>query len=63
MKSRIEGTLNRSFALQIEKRQAADPADATGGEGDESTPTDNLVLSFPFASEEPYLRSSWFDEP
>ncbi len=64
-KSRVEGTLNRSFALQIVKRQsAADLAGATEGEGAEPAPADNLVLSFPFASEEPYLRGDcYWDDP
>ncbi|MFA7278632.1 MAG: prohead protease/major capsid protein fusion protein [Sterolibacterium sp.] len=63
-KSRIEGTLNRSFALRIEKQhRAADSSATAEGEGASATPADNLVLSFPFASEEPYLRSSWFDDP
>ena len=63
-KSRIEGTLNRSFALRIEKQQrAADPTATAEGTGTDPVQSDNLVLSFPFASEEPYLRSSWFDDP
>jgi len=63
-KSRIEGTLNRSFALRIEKRQMpADTAQAADGGGAEPSLPDNLVLSFPFVSEEPYLRDTWFDDP
>jgi hypothetical protein len=56
-KSRIDGTLHRSFALAANTRAAGDPA------ADGATPSDNLVLEFPFSSEEPYLRSSWWDDP
>lgn len=55
-KSRIDGTLHRSFTLSVSRRAAA-------GDGGESPAADNLILEFPFSSEEPYLRSSWFDDP
>jgi hypothetical protein len=44
----------RSFDLSITKRM---------DEGDSEKSNENLVLDFPFSSEEPYLRSSFFDEP
>lgn len=57
----IEGQVQRSFALQITKR-AAEPV--AGEESAESALlSENLVLEFPFSSEEPYLRSSYWDEP
>ncbi len=63
-RSRIEGTLHRSFALQIEKQQrAADSATAAEGKGAETSQADNLVLSFPFSSDEPYLRANFWDDP
>lgn len=60
-RQRIEGQVNRNFPLQLAQpvlspsngRDAADGAEPAG----------NLVLSFPFASEEPYLRSSFWDDP
>lgn len=47
-----ENIVTRSFDLSVTKR-------ADGGQ-DQSQ---NLILEFPFSSEEPYLRSSWFDGP
>jgi len=44
----------RSLSLSISKRAEED--------GSESMPG-NMVLEFPFSSESPYLRQSWFDEP
>lgn len=63
-RQRIEGTVNRSFALQITKREDT-PADPVEGEaaGEQSLLADNLILEFPFSSEEPYLRSTWYDGP
>ncbi len=48
-----ETLVTRNFQLTVQKREA-DP---------ESTSSSNLVLEFPFSSEDPYLRSNWFDEP
>ena len=58
--SRLDGTLYRSFDLAVSRRMAE--GDGTG-EGGETAPAENLVLEFPFSSEEPYLRSSWWDDP
>lgn len=44
----------RSLSLSISKRAEED--------GSESVPG-NMVLEFPFSSETPYLRQSWFDDP
>ena len=44
----------RSLSLSISKRTEED--------GSESVPG-NMVLEFPFSSESPYLRQSWFDDP
>lgn len=44
----------RSLSLSISKRAEED--------GSESVPG-NMVLEFPFSSESPYLRQSWFDDP
>lgn len=48
-----ENLVTRSSALSIhqQKDQQSDQ------------PDENLVFSFPFSSEEPYLRSNWFDAP
>lgn len=46
--------LNRSVDLTFTIR-SDDQADASSNQ--------NLILEFPFSSEEPYLRSAWFDEP
>lgn len=48
-----EQILTRSFDLDVTKR--ADTDDASTNK--------NLVLEFPFSSEEPYTRSNFFDEP
>jgi len=48
-----EALVTRNFQLTVQKREA-DP---------ESAASRNLVLEFPFSSEDPYLRSNWFDEP
>lgn len=48
-----EQLVTRDFDLSITKRM----------DEDESVKDGNMVLSFPFSSEEPYLRSNWFDEP
>jgi len=62
-RQRIEGQVQRSFALQISKR--AEPAIVADGEdaSEQALLAENLVLEFPFSSEEPYLRSSYWDEP
>lgn len=62
-RQRIEGQVQRSFALQISKR--AEPAIVADGEdaAEQALLAENLILEFPFSSEEPYLRSSWWDEP
>lgn len=48
-----ETLVTRNFQLTVQKREA-DP---------EASQSQNLVLEFPFSSEDPYLRSNWFDEP
>lgn len=62
-RQRIEGQVHRSFALQITQRAAT--VQAVDGEevAEQSLLAENLVLEFPFSSEEPYLRSTWWDEP
>lgn len=55
-RSRVEGNLFRSFA--IERLQRAEPQD-----GDEPDQKPNARLTLSFSSETPYLRSSYFDEP
>lgn len=52
-RSRIDGTLHRSLAASLTIR-AADPAQADDG---------LLRLRLSVSSEQPYLRSSWWDEP
>lgn len=59
-KQLIEGQVNRTFALNIVKREDLPAGDDETGEG---LLADNLVLEFPFSSEEPYLRSTWWDDP
>lgn len=59
-RQRIEGQVNRTFALNIVKREDLPAGDDETGEG---LLADNLVLEFPFSSEEPYLRSSFWDDP
>ena len=54
-----ETLVTRNFQLSVQKR-AVDPGDASPESGDQPQ---NVVLEFPFSSEEPYLRSNWFDEP
>lgn len=49
-----EALVTRNFQLSVQKRAADSGDDSASG---------NLVLEFPFSSEEPYLRSNWFDEP
>lgn len=44
----------RNFDLSITKRAQEEKTEAAPG---------NLVLEFPFSSENPYLRQSWFDDP
>lgn len=58
-RQRIDGQVHRNFALQIQKRDAS-PGDSAA---EQSLLSENLILEFPFASEEPYLRSSYWDEP
>ena len=48
-----EQLYNRNFDLNATKRAQ---------EGQE-TSSDNLVLVFPFSSEEPYLRAGFFEDP
>jgi hypothetical protein len=65
-RQRIEGQVQRSFALAISKRAApVAPVAPVDGEdqAEQALLAENLVLEFPFSSEEPYLRSSWWDEP
>jgi hypothetical protein len=47
-----QNLVTRNFDLAITRRAAGD-----------SEQNQNLILEFPFSSEEPYLRSSWFDGP
>lgn len=54
-----ETLVTRNFQLSVQKR-AADPGDASPGSGSQPQ---NVILEFPFSSEEPYLRANWFDEP
>ena len=62
IRQRIEGQVHRNFTLQITKRDAAvSSGDDTAAE--QALLSENLVLEFPFSSEDPYLRSSWWDEP
>ena len=64
-RQRIEGTIYRAFPLSLSKREAAMPG-AVVAEDDAATDAllaDNLILEFPFSSEEPYLRNSWWDNP
>jgi hypothetical protein len=60
-RQRIEGQVHRNFSLQVTKRAAA-PADGEDA-AEQSLLAENLILEFPFSSEEPYLRSNWWDEP
>ena len=48
-----ETLVTRNFQLSVQKREA----------DTESTSSQNLILEFPFSSEDPYLRSNWFDDP
>ena len=57
-RQRVIGQVHRSFALQL-----AVPETMRDEPSDGAAPASNLVLSFPFASEEPYLRSNWWDDP
>lgn len=54
-----ETLVTRNFQLSVQKR-SADPGDASPESGAQPQ---NVILEFPFSSEEPYLRSNWFDEP
>ena len=54
-----ETLVTRNFQLSVQKR-AADPGDASPESGSQPQ---NVILEFPFSSEEPYLRANWFDEP
>jgi hypothetical protein len=61
-KQRIEGQVSRTFTLQVQQKSIAQRMeDENVSDAAELSP--NLVLTFPFSSEEPYTRSSWFDEP
>lgn len=53
-----ESIVTRSFKLSARMMPPEDSGDAA----DQAQPQ-NLILEFPFSSEEPYLRSNWFDEP
>lgn len=48
-----ENLVTRSSALSIQQQK----------DQQSDQPDENLVFSFPFSSEEPYLRSNWFDAP
>jgi hypothetical protein len=58
-RQRIEGNLNRTFALELVKR-ADTPADDGAADGAQQ---DNVVLTFSFSSETPYMRSNYWDDP
>lgn len=60
-RQRIEGQVHRNFALQVTRRDAA-PMDGEDA-AEQALLADNLILEFPFSSEAPYLRSSYWDEP
>lgn len=64
-RQKIEGTVHRSFALNIIQRAASADAAAADGEGaaEQALLADNLILEFPFSSEEPYLRNNYWDDP
>lgn len=53
-----EALVTRNFQLSVQKR-AVDPNEDPAV----SAQSQNLILEFPFSSEEPYFRSNWFDEP
>jgi len=53
-----EALVTRNFQLSVQKR-AVDPSEDPAS----ASQSQNLILEFPFSSEEPYLRSNWFDEP
>lgn len=53
-----ESIVTRSFKLSARMMPPEDSGDAA----DQAQPQ-NLILEFPFSSEDPYLRSNWFDEP
>lgn len=58
IRQRVEGKVERTFALSVRAQDIADK-----GDGDEAGQRENLVLEFPFSSEEPYLRTTWWDDP
>ena len=60
-RQRIEGTVHRNFALQVTQRAAEVMGDESAA--DQALLSENLILEFPFSSEEPYLRNSYWDEP
>lgn len=64
-RQKIEGTVHRSFALNILQRAAQAAAAAADGEdaAEQALLADNLILEFPFSSEEPYLRNNYWDDP
>ena len=64
-RQKIEGKVHRSFALRIIPRAAAADATVVDGEDvlEQSLLADNLILEFPFSSEEPYLRCDGWDAP
>lgn len=62
-RQRIEGQVHRNFALKITPRAAAPAMAGDESAADQALLADNLILEFPFSSEEPYLRSSYWDEP
>lgn len=66
-RQRIEGNLNRNFVLELLKREDATDETAkkteVDGDGQEAATKDNVILTFAFSSETPYMRSNWWDEP
>jgi hypothetical protein len=61
IRQRVEGNLNREFLLEFVKREDKPNADAAA-DGDVAL-KENVVLTFAFSSETPYLRSNYWDDP
>lgn len=63
-RSRIEGQVHRSFAMQVTKRAVSSEAMGSDESADQALLSDNLILEISFASEYPYLRAdSCWDAP
>lgn len=59
-RQKLEGIVRREMRLEVVKRDA--PAQAEG-EPDGNALPDNMELTFSFASDEPVLRTPWWDDP